>query len=57
MANPPAIPPATMSSLTMFFSFLIRNGFDMLPDTVGAPNVLLCIIPSGLLPSFFVFLF
>ena len=37
MANPPATPPATISSLTMFF---FNNGFDMLPDTVGAPKVL-----------------
>ena len=48
MANPPAAPAVTISSLTMFFN----NGFDMLHDTVGAPNVLLCIIPYGLLPSF-----
>ena len=34
MANPPATPPATISSLTMFFN----SGFDMLPDTTGAPN-------------------
>ena len=51
MANPPATPPATISSLTMFFN----NGFDMLPDTVGAPKVLLCIMPYGLLPSFLYF--
>ena len=35
-ANPPAVPAPIISSLTMFFT----NGFDMLPDTVGAPNVL-----------------
>ena len=35
-ANPPATPAPTISSLTMFFN----NGFDMLPDTVGLPNVL-----------------
>ena len=52
IANPPATPAPTISSLTMFFN----NGFEMLPDTVGAPNVLLCIIPYGLL-HFFVFLF
>ena len=34
--NPPATPAPTISSLTMFFD----NGFDMLPDTVGLPNVL-----------------
>ena len=34
--NPPATPAPTISSLTVFFN----NGFDMLPDTVGAPNVL-----------------
>ena len=33
MANPPAAPPATISSLIFF-----NNGFDMLPDTTGAPN-------------------
>ena len=36
MANPPATPAPTISSLTMFFI----NGFDMLPDTVGLPKVL-----------------
>ena len=50
----PATPPATISSLTMFFK-KENNGFDMLPDTVGAPNVLFCIIPYGLLPSFLYF--
>ena len=44
----PATPAPTISSLTMFFN----NGFDMLPDTVGLPNDLDCIIPYGLLPSF-----
>ena len=48
MANPPATPEPTISCLTMFF----KNGFDMLPDTIGAPSVLLCIIPYGLLPYF-----
>ena len=52
MANPPATPPATISSLTMFFN----SGFDMLPDTVGAPRVLLCITPYGLLPFLYLFL-
>ena len=51
MAYPPATPPATISSLTMFF----KNGFDMLPDTTGAPNVLDCMIPYGLLLSFLYF--
>ena len=51
IANPPAAPAVTISSLTMF----LNNGFEMLPDTVGAPNVLLCIIPYGLLPSFLYF--
>ena len=37
MANPPATPPATISSLTIF---LFNDGLDMLPDTVGAPKVL-----------------
>ena len=27
----------------------------MLPDTTGAPNVLECIVPYGLLPSFLYF--
>ena len=36
MANPPATPAPTISCLTMSFN----NGFDMLPDTVGAPRVL-----------------
>ena len=35
MDTPLAAPAVTISSLTMFFN----NGFDMLPDTVGAPNV------------------
>ena len=48
VAKPPATPAPTISSLTIFFN----NGFDMLPDTVGAPNVLLCITPYGLSPSF-----
>ena len=37
MANPPATPAPTISSLTMFF---VNNGFGMLPDTVGLPKVL-----------------
>ena len=36
VANPPATPAVTISSLTVFFN----NGFVMLPETVGAPNVL-----------------
>ena len=48
MASPPATPAPTISSLTMFFN----NGFDMLPDTVGLPNDLDCVIPYGLLPYF-----
>ena len=32
----PATPAHIISSLNMFF----KNGFDMLPDTTGAPNVL-----------------
>ena len=51
MANPPAAPAVTIPSLTTFFN----NGFDRLPETVGAPNVLLCIIPYGLLPYFLYF--
>ena len=51
MANPPATPPATISSLTMFFNY----GFDMSHDTTGAPNVLDCMIPYGLLSSFLYF--
>ena len=37
MADPPAAPAPTISFLIMFF---FNNGFDMLPDTVGAPKVL-----------------
>ena len=38
MANPPAAPAVTSSSLTVFVVF--NNGFEMLPDTAGAPKVL-----------------
>ena len=50
-AKPLTIPAPTIPFLTIFFN----NGFDMLPDTVGLPNVLLCIIPYGLSPSFLYF--
>ena len=52
MDSPLAAPAPTTSSLTMFFN----NGFDMLHDTTGAPNVLDCINPYGLLPSLLYFL-
>ena len=48
MASPPATPAPTISFLTMSFN----NCDFILPDTVGAPNVLLCVVPYGLLPSF-----
>ena len=50
MANPPAAPAPTISSLTMF---LLNNGDVILPETIGAPNVLDWTIPKGLLPSCF----
>ena len=54
MDTPPATPAPTISFLIMFFN----NGFDMLPDTVGAPKVLLCIIPYvWVLTLFFFVLF
>ena len=48
MANPPAAPTPTISFLTMSFN----NGDVIFPETVGAPSVLLCIIPYGFLYSF-----
>ena len=50
MDTPPATPAVTISFLTMSFN----SGDFVLPDTVGAPNVLLCITPYGLLPSFYI---
>ena len=41
MASPLATPEPTIPSSIMFFN----NGFDMLPGTAGAPNVLDCMIP------------
>ena len=41
MASPLATPAPSISSITMFFN----NGFDMLPDTAGAPNVLDSMVP------------
>ena len=51
--NPPAAPAVNISSLTICFN----NGFEMLPDTVGAPSVLDRTIPYGLLPSFYILFF
>ena len=48
MASPPATPAPTISCLTMFFN----NGDFNLPGKAGAPNVLLCISPYGLLHYF-----
>ena len=50
-AKPPIIPACSIPSLTTFFN----TGFDILPDTTGAPNVLLWIIPYGLLSCFLYF--
>ena len=49
MASPPATPAPTISSLAMF----CNSGFDVLPDTVGLPNDLDCIIPYGFPSCFF----
>ena len=45
MANPLAAPAPTISLLTMFFLIIDF----ILPETVGAPNVLDRTIPEGLL--------
>ena len=50
MAGPPATPAEISSFLTMF----LNNGFDMLPGTVGEPNDLDCIIPSGFITFLFI---
>ena len=49
---PMASPLAATTPTSSFFIMFFNNGFEMLPDTAGAPKVLLCIIPYGLLPSF-----
>ena len=41
--------PATPAEISSFLAMCFNNGFDTLPDTVGAPKVLFCSISYGLL--------